>query len=277
VLLLERLVLAIAATAMAGVCRMSLRKAVHARRAEEDLQRRWAVVSCQSMLLPNAEQVLARQPGPAAEARRDVRLGDQSFTLVFGDEQAKANVNLLYRVGGLSGAERGVRRLVRGADVPIDLRPLPGRDRRSADDDQEPRAFESLGQVFGRTPPAALIDGAGRGPPSASVLTCWGGGVLHFGRAPDEAVREVCGRHAGAAQANLLVQVRAREPGITARQALEELKLTETAREALDELLADESGCHSLWVISRSGDRNWYDLAVADEWAEDGRPVMFSW
>src|SRR5688500_19347843 len=94
VLLLVLVVLAVTAAALAGVSRMSLRKALHARRAEEELQRRWAVVSCRSVLLPKAEAVLSRaekQTGATGEVRRDVRFGGQDLTLVFGDEQAKAN------------------------------------------------------------------------------------------------------------------------------------------------------------------------------------------
>src|SRR3954469_11264965 len=98
-LLMVLLVLALAAAALAGVCRLSLEKAVRASRAAEDLQRRWGVITCRSVLLPRAEDVLsaAQADGPTAETRREIRLGDLSFTLVFGDEQAKANVNLLYR------------------------------------------------------------------------------------------------------------------------------------------------------------------------------------
>ena len=61
VLLLVLFVLALAAAAMAGVCRMSLEKAVQAGRAEADLRRRWAVVSCRAVLLPKAEDLVAQR------------------------------------------------------------------------------------------------------------------------------------------------------------------------------------------------------------------------
>ena len=42
--------------------------------------------------------------------------------------------------------------------------------------------------------------------------------------------------------------------------------------------LAENSTCHSLWVISRNGRRDGYDLFVSDE-ADAKRPVVwsFSW
>jgi hypothetical protein len=283
VLLLVLMVLAVAAAALAGVCRMSLRKALHARRAEEELQRRWAVVSCRSVLLPKAEAILSRaekQTGvAAAEVRRDVHVGGQELTLVFGDEQAKANVNLLYRTGGLALADRAVRRVINTADVAVDLRPLPEQPGGSREDEESPPVFESFAQVFRLSPPAALIETANsaRAAP-ASALTCWGDGSLHFRRAPAEVVREVCARHAGGALANRLVQIRDKHPEAELSSALDQIKLSEPAREALDELLTDESNCHSLWIITRSRDGNVYDLAVLDQSSEEGgRPLVFSW
>src|SRR6476469_941860 len=85
ILVMVLVVLAIAAAALSGICRLSLDRAVRASRAAEDLQRRWAVATCRSVLLPRAEAVLVSAAEPAAEVRRDVRLGGKSFTLVFGD------------------------------------------------------------------------------------------------------------------------------------------------------------------------------------------------
>ena len=45
---------------------------------------------------------------------------------MFGDEQAKANVNLLYAVGQRAGAERAVRELAQasGTSLPVELSPI---------------------------------------------------------------------------------------------------------------------------------------------------------
>jgi hypothetical protein len=281
ILVMVLVVLAIAAAALAGICRLSLERAVQASRAEEDLQRRWAVMTFRSVLLPRAEAVLVSAADPAPEVRRDIRLGGQPFTLVFGDEQAKANVNRLYRAGGLAEAERAARTLAAGtAGVAIELRPLPVPPRSKDDDaDDPPPAFESFGQVFLHTPPSALIERSGTGLAPAALFTCWGDGSINFRRASKEALREACARHANGAQVGRLLEIRSRRPDISAGDALDQLTLTDRAREALDELLVDESGCHSLWIISRSDRRSWYDLAVEDGSASDeGRRVMvFSW
>ena len=244
------LLLAIAAAAMAGVCRASMEKSLRASRAQADLQRRWGVVTFQTVLLPRAERVLSREPTPVAEVRRDVSLGGQAFTLVFGDEQAKANVNTLFRAGGLAGTERAVRQAAGAADgVRIDLRPLPRTRPPATDDDDPPPVFETLGQVFGRTPPAALVAPRGASPAAASVVTCWGDGTLNFRRASDDAVRTVCARHMASAEVSRLLAMRAKKPDADASDLLDRLKLTEAGREALDELLTDDSACHSLWVV----------------------------
>ena len=73
--------------------------------------------------------IFVRSKQPGAQVGREVRLNGQPLTLVFADEQAKANVNLLYAQGGLSGAEREVRSIVEAAAAPVtvELRPIPGR------------------------------------------------------------------------------------------------------------------------------------------------------
>ena len=152
VLLLVLFVIGVAATIMAAVGRMSLAKSLHASRAEADLQRRWAVLTSRSVLLPRAEAILAKAPESASEIRREITLNGQSFTLIFGDEQAKANVNLLYAQSGLAGGIRDVAIVAAaGGGTPVELRPIPGRGKNfgSADaDDEEPPAFESFGQIF---------------------------------------------------------------------------------------------------------------------------------
>src|SRR3954470_8830707 len=183
-LLLVLFVMALAATAMAAVCRMSLEKTMQASRAEGDLQRRWAVITCRSVLLPKAEAIIARSKEPASQVAREVRLNGQPLTLIFSDEQAKANVNLLYAQGGLSGAEREVRAIVQASNAPVtvELRTIPGRGKTfgtaNANDD-DPLAFEGFAQICARqTTPASLL-AAPRGIAAAPVtagLTCWGDG-----------------------------------------------------------------------------------------------------
>jgi hypothetical protein len=287
VLVMVLLVLAIAAAALAGACRMSLERALFAERAQEDLQRRWGVVTCRSVLLPKAEAVLSQGP-PSSEARRELHLNGTTVTLVFGDEQAKANMNRLYRAGGLSAAERAARQLAQSPGLSVELRPLAdapasagagSNDR--ADPADPPPAFESFGQVFARARPADLVESRGAAPSVTAALTCWGDGSLNFRRASPEAVREVCAPFLPSAQISKMLDLRAKSAKSEVSDVLDQLNLTESARDRLDDLLVDDSTCHSLWVITRSGGRNGYDLAVSDESSsnssQSGQPVLFSW
>jgi type II secretory pathway component PulK len=279
VLLLVLFVVALAATAMASVCRMSLEKAVHAGRAEADLRRRWAVISCRSVLLPKAEAIIARSKEPGAQVQREVRLNGQPLTFVFADEQAKANVNLLFAQGGMAGAEREVRSIVEaaGAPVTVELRPIPGRGKSfgtpDAKDD-DPPAFEGLGQVFGRAEPRTLLAARGAASPVVAGLTCWGDGSLNLRRASAEAVRAVLSRRLAAGEIARFLEMRAKNPKLESSDLLDALNLSEARRDAVDDLLTGESSCHSLWIVSATGERYWYDLAVSDG---GGEATLFNW
>jgi type II secretory pathway component PulK len=271
-LLLVLFVLAIAAAAMAGIGRLSFEKSLRASRAESDLRRRWAVLTARSVLLPKADAILTRADAPVSQVRSTILLNGRPLTLIFGDEQAKANINLLYARLGLAGAEREVRAIVAGANaaVPVELRPVPGVGKSFGTpdaDDEDPLAFESFGQMFGPSPPQALH-------PVAADLTCWGDGVLNLNRASDRAVRAALSGRLAAAEITRLLDFRAKNPDLDGSDLLDLLKLSERRREAVDDLLAGESSCHSLWTISDSGNRKWYDLAISQG---DGEPVLFEW
>ena len=273
VLVLVLFAVAIAATSMAAVCRSGLEKAVAAERAGTDLQRRWAVMTLRASLLPKAEAVLLKAEVPAAEARRAVRLGGQSFTLVFGDESAKANVNLLYARGGLAGAEREVRAAVQstGSTLPVELRPFPGRGASfgapDADPDQ-PLAFETMGQVLRGAPSAGALVVAGGG------MTCWGDGTINVRRASKGALRAALGGQMPAGEIDRLVAARDKDPKRDVSDVFDELHLSDARREAAESLVTEDSNCHSLWIISADGRRNWYDLAVRDG---EGDVILFGW
>ena len=277
VLPLTLLLLAVAAAALAGVCRASFEKAVQAAGAREDLQRRWAVTSCRAALLPKAARVLesaraASEPSP--EVRLHLTLGGSPVELVFGDEQAKANVDVLYRSGGRAGAERAVRELTAagGAEVRVRLAPaapLPsaGEDavERPEDSEEVPRHFESWSQVLGDTPPAALIAPRGAtGSSAVAELTCWGDGTLNYRTASAAALRHACPKSLGGAGAARLVALRTKEPDLELWEALERLELSEEQLGEAEERLTEESSCYSLWIVARAGRRTWYDLSIAD-------------
>lgn len=284
-LLLVLFVMALAATAMAAVCRMSLEQTMQASRAEGDLQRRWAVITCRAVLLPKAEAIIAHSKEPTSQVAREIRLNGQPLTLVFGDEQAKANVNLLYAQGGLSGAEREVRSMVEacGTAVTVELRPIAGRGKTfgTADaKDDDPLAFEGFDQVFARqATPASLLSAerGGAAAPVAAGLTCWGDGSLNLRRASADAVRAVLSRRLAAGEITRLLDLRGKNPEVESSDLLDALGLSELRRDAVEDLLTTESSCHSLWIVSASGTRYWYDLAVSDGGGGVNDALLFGW
>jgi hypothetical protein len=287
VLPLTLLLLAVAAASLAGVCRISLEQAVRAAGAREDLQRRWAVTTCRAALLPKAERVLASAErsggGPSSEARVRLALGGVTLDLVFGDEQAKANLDVLYRAGGRAGTEAAIRALTAGADVRVAPAPFAVATPEAGtvealQQDEQPRLFESWSQVFGDTPPGALAAPRGAdGRSAVADLTCWGDGTLSYRRASVAALRLACPKALGATGAARLVALRQDQPELDLWEALEQLELSEEQQAEAEERLIDESSCHSLWIVARTGGRSWYDLSIADDGEGPGAAATFSW
>ena len=102
VLLLVLVVLAVGGTLLTIAARRCGQDAIRAAAAQRDLQLRWGQWSCQTTLLPVADQMMQdldaerdAHAAPSCELRQQVRLGELEFTLLVGDESAKANVNTL--------------------------------------------------------------------------------------------------------------------------------------------------------------------------------------
>lgn len=124
------MILALAATVMAGVCRSSLTRSLAARSAAEELQRRWAVVSLRSAVLPRAGSLMnaaeASAGGPLRSLHRRVELGGQRFELVLADEQAKLDANALIHYRGRAGAQAALDRLLLARGVGAKVKLLAG-------------------------------------------------------------------------------------------------------------------------------------------------------
>lgn len=291
VLLLTLMVLAVAAAALAGVCRAGLQAAVQASRAQEDLQRRWGVASCRAALFAKSPAVFGAPRPPGAGSLSEIvlslNLGGQPMTLVFGDEQAKANVNLLYASEQRAGADRAVRAFAQasGATLRVELRPMASQvqdpiDSNPNDDDPIGRddaddlddlpidtfepLFEGWGQVFAGVEPGELIRRRGPLPSVASNLTCWSDGLVNVRRASREVMLRACARVLGPADVGKLLAARDKDPAFDLWETLDALSLPEARRDAAERLLADESRCYSLWIVTRAGPRQWYDLTVGD-------------
>src|SRR5580698_10084320 len=91
VLLMILVLLAVAASVLGGICRLSLGNALAATQDAEELQHRWGVLSCEATLLPHAEFLLqnaeAARHRPVAAIDLQFKLGGQDFSCRIADEQ----------------------------------------------------------------------------------------------------------------------------------------------------------------------------------------------
>jgi hypothetical protein len=310
------LLLVLAATLLVGIGRASVRQAVRARVAADELQQRWGTGSCRAAVLPYAEGLLrteeGRRKGPVPALRRQVRLGSQTFTLVVADEQAKANVNALLVDLGRQNAEDALRRNASGIGAMNALRLRPGArplprpvvNAEARTDTQETSSaagveqwISGYGQVFGDAGPAALIDwnarlAAPKGP--AAAVSCWGDGGINVRRAPEALVKAMVGSRLSATDVGRLIAARdaSFDPPMVTGNAYRPTVGSELARVrplmAAARLktdspgaayLRDGSACHSVWVAADDGRRRWYTFFVLERPEPDGTPVRtsFAW
>jgi hypothetical protein len=295
--------LVLCATLLVTVSRAALRHAGAARAAGQELQRRWGALSCRRAVLPHAEVILAtaeaarRRPMPVVATT--VRLGDVEFELVVSDEQAKANVNAILANADVPRTETRIRQALGGSGLGNEVRiratygavVVPVVDPRQGGG-QAGESFSptvsGFGQVFEEVPPARLVrrPAGGKFAP-ADVLTCWGSGAVNARRASDAALSLAGGRSVTQVEINRLIEARERlfhERRVETREgqppgeqfgALLQATASESVKNKGNLGLVETSACHSLWVVTRNGRREWYDLAVLDR-TNRQRPVTFS-
>jgi hypothetical protein len=310
VLVMVLALLVLAASLFVAVGRATLRTSLAARSAEEDLQRRWGVGSCRKAVLPNVEAILAaleqERREPAARYAATLRLGTQRFELILADEQAKANVNAMLEAAGAERTEARLREGLSGSGLPnrVKLRPTYGAAVRPVEPATSTAAASrptvsgsslsaaAFGQVFDNVAPAQLIRPTpGTRLAASDLLTCWGDGAVNVRRAPEAALVLAAGRSLTGAEIGRLVDARnkvfERRAGESSFDAspVERLRelITKAAGESLKNRgnlgLVERSNCHSLWVVSRAGSRDGYDLFVYDASGGGRRPHVsaFSW
>jgi hypothetical protein len=278
--------LLLAATMLVSLGRATLRQAQIAREAQAELQQRWGLYSCRNSILPNAEKILARREitdnKPVPTVRASVRLGEQTFDLLVSDEQAKANVNALLSAVDKSSAENRLRQALSGSGVVnnVKLRPILSAHRpappttapatQASSTQPIERVIDTYAQVFDGVAPPRLIASP------AQLVTCWGPGQINVRRASTDALKLAAGSSLNSIQIQRVIDARNKlfEPGQTIRPpdpqqkppaALAEILNTsaKTSKEHLSWTLT--SNCHSLWIVARTRQREYYYLAVMDD------------
>ncbi|QOV90975.1 hypothetical protein [Humisphaera borealis] len=284
-------VLVLAATLLVGIGRSSMRHAVDARAARDDLQRRWGEVSCRQAILPIAEQLLdarEQRDGKATPVlTTTLRLGGQTFELTIADEQAKADINAMLAEVEVQTVESRVRRALSGYGLAdkVRLRPevgtmVPG----AAAAATTPPPIGSYGQVFdGISPDRWLRPPAGGGPAVADLMTCWGGGRINIRRASEPALRLAASPPLTTLEISRLIELRdkifhgdgrsvslmrsAATPPSAGRSPIRRLIDSAGLAQSSARIVsgfADGSTRHSIRILAGTGGRRWLSFAVLD-------------
>ncbi len=282
VLVAALLVLGLAGVVMAAAARRSGALALRANAETRRLQRRWGAAGLQRTLLRRAGAILAdaeadaRKPAPCL--RRELRLGGMTFELLLADEQAKANVNALYRRRGLTRLTATLRSLLRPHLPDVKILPAPTPADEMADHAHR-RAFECLGQFVADCDGPTVARLLGGEAPAIGLVTCWGDGRLNFRRCRREALAAVAAGVLDGSQQDRLLALRTASPGLSLAAALKRLTLTKARRTRAAAVLTDKSRCYSLWIVARTPTRRWRRLAVYElaPKQEDAKVRTFVW
>jgi cell division protein FtsL len=278
VLLIALVLVALAALAVAGASRTSLRQARAAIEAQRQLQRRWGTLSIQHTLLPQAARMLSaeeqRRQSTMASCRVELRLGEINFRLIICDEQAKLNVGQLTAERGRPAAEIALRQLLGAsiASLKVKLRPAIG---------EGVATFGSYADVLDGLGPRALLgtstasSAASAASAPAELITCWGDGRVSARRAGRQVLRAVLSPPIDIGRIDRLIALSRQSPRLSLGQVLDQLDLTREQRALAESILVEGSTCQALWIIATEGQSERYRLAVAPAGA--GGPLVFEW
>ena len=270
----------------AGLARRGLILTMNAAKEQEDLQRRWGAVSCRYVVLHRAEILLQKR---ALRQRDDeiipprmqttICLGGTFFDLLLSDEQAKLNLNMVFSEKRPRMVDHVLRKSLSGTGgiLSTDLHPNPN----AVPQKTFPPAFDSWGQVFAyersrrnRTTGSLprLICNA------TTSVTCWGDGKLNVLRAELPVLRQVCYLLISKEGANRFLESRTEHPHWNLDQLLDGTDLRREEKRTIRKWMTDRSSCHSLWILARSGQREWCCLDIGQTFGQSSHPqVMTTW
>jgi len=269
VLLMTLGLIGLAAIALAGFARHSLKLAVEAQDAQERAQRRWGEVSCRRMLLNRSEEIFQLQSPPASTSKplnlvpsrlaASFSLGGLQFDIVLADENAKVNINTLLRERP-EKAPSLIHQLT-GDQLAGALQVRPGVESSKISSQNR---MESWGQVFDFANLQLLSSVPDRLAAATTELTCWGGGRLNLRRASDISLRAVGGLVLNGEELGGLLKARQDWPDTPLADLLRQLSLRAGKLAELQRLVSDQSDCQSLWIHVQMPRRRCSTLLVAD-------------
>lgn len=281
VLVMSLAILSVAALSLVGIARRSLALASQVTITQETLQRRWGLITLERALLAQADALLesaapayegegVRWPMPA-RIEAEFVWGGLEFQVCLADEDAKGNLNALYRRGHQFAERAAAQALREGMASGLSLALAPTSPQSGA----RARPFPSWGQIY-------EFNGGASADPEVELeralrwVTCWGSGRLNLKRATNEVVALVLGAEFGEGVARSVLAARQRSDcNLDVIQQVAELNTRQQSR--FRQLASDQSRSYSLWASVSNGKRRWTQLVVEEERdAQQGR-VRFVW
>jgi len=255
VLVMTLVLIATAGVMLVGMARQSLLLAMEAVDAQDALQRRWAIISAETVVLQEAPHLFGASERKLIESGADIEifprslsasftLGGEMFELILSDEDAKLNLNTYYRRREKQRTAVMIREMAGiESQLKVHLRPY-----RVGQNEPQLPAFDSWGQVFSLED--RQIEGAvgQRLILATEQLTCWGAGQLNIRRATDKSIEELCRIVVTGSVTQRLLEARREDPALSLHAMLPQLELRDRELRALEELLSDQSTCYSLWM-----------------------------
>ena len=264
-------------TVLGTLAKISLRRAVEAHDAAISLQQRWGSLTLQRVLLEKAPTIFeTRQkileglspdaPPPAPYIRDAITIGDVTFDILLGDEDAKLNLNAVYHQVGRQKTEKAIVQAT-GSHLRLNLNLAPAvapqsisrertklslRNNGVEEEGEEappvPDAFGSWGQVFDITSLQAQAGSDLILPIVTTKMTCWGSGQLNFRRASDEAILATAGLVVQDGGARRILQRYRQNPAASLQVLLRLEVKNDDNRERLLGLLSEISNNFSIWT-----------------------------
>lgn len=268
-------------TVLAALAKTSLRRALAAVDTQRRLQQRWGSETLQQAILRRAPKVFEERDEELAKidpnfvpptALRDVlTLGGVTYDLVLGDEDAKLNLNAIYRSGGTKATESALKAFL-GRDIVDVLRLSPAVDEQSlararqtgsfaagtfsgTENPDEPaaameqiNAFRSWGEVFDLSALSVVFGNDAALPNVTTQITCWGGGQINFRRASKESFAAIVSSVVSPSEAQGILN-RYQENPSASIQILAQTQIgQEPQRERLLRMVSSASLNYSLWI-----------------------------
>lgn len=302
VLIVTLVIIVMSGVLLASTARISMEHAAQARRSEQDLQRRWGMISIRQLMLPNASTFLANaydraklsyesrgkqlagrgiSPGSPPQFQRSIQLpfmlGRMRFSVLLRDESARVNINRIYdQTASMDQTRRIISAISGAASAGLKLAPVAG-FAVGQFNQEDRRAFNHFSQVFSDASPERLIGPLHEDDGLIAHLTCWGSGRLNIQRCSPAALRAVLLTVLDSDTVGRILALRAENPELKLGEYLMKARAPANIFGWSQETLTDQSDCYSVWIMAGAGRRTWHQWAIREPSPTGSHTMEFAW